>query len=67
MEKEIIVEDKRNHSYKLILKTDLDEEDEQLLKKNLYYSLYHQNWITNKPKYLKQCSDFIGIKNVKSK
>ena len=33
MEKEIIVEDKRNNSYKLILKIELDEEDEQLLKK----------------------------------
>ena len=33
MEKEIIVEDKRNDSYKLVLKIELDEEDEQLLKK----------------------------------
>ena len=33
MGKEIIVEDKRNNSYKLILKIELDEEDEQLLKK----------------------------------
>lgn len=33
MEKEIIVEDKKNDSYKLILKIELDEEDEQLLKK----------------------------------
>ena len=31
--KEIIVEDKRNDSYKLVLKIELDEEDEQLLKK----------------------------------
>ena len=35
MEKEIIIEDKRNDSYKLILKIKLDEEDEQLLKKRL--------------------------------
>ena len=33
MEKEIIVENKRNDSYKLVLKIELDEEDEQLLKK----------------------------------
>ena len=33
MGKEIIVEDKRNDSYKLVLKIELDEEDEQLLKK----------------------------------
>ena len=33
MEKEIIVEDKKNDSYKLILKVELDEEDELLLKK----------------------------------
>lgn len=33
MEKEITVEDKRNDSYKLVLKIELDEEDEQLLKK----------------------------------
>lgn len=33
MEKEIIVEDKKNDSYKLILKVELDEEDESLLKK----------------------------------
>ena len=35
MEKEIIVEDKRNDSYKLVLKIELDEEDEQLLKKKI--------------------------------
>ena len=35
MEKEIIVESKKNDSYKLILKVDLDEEDESLLKKRL--------------------------------
>lgn len=33
MEKEIIVEDKKNNSYKLILKVELDEDDEALLKK----------------------------------
>lgn len=33
MGKEIIVEDKKNDSYKLVLKIELDEEDEQLLKK----------------------------------
>ena len=33
MEKEIIVESKKNDSYKLILKVELDEEDELLLKK----------------------------------
>ena len=33
MEKEIIVEDKKNNSYKLILKVELDEDDETLLKK----------------------------------
>lgn len=33
MKKEIIVENKRNDAYKLILKIELDEEDEQLLKK----------------------------------
>ena len=35
MEKEIIVESKKNDSYKLILKVDLNEEDESLLKKRL--------------------------------
>ena len=38
MEKEIIVENKKNDSYKLILKVELDEEDESLLKKNSTYS-----------------------------
>lgn len=33
MEREIIVEDKKNNSYKLILKVELDEDDEALLKK----------------------------------
>ena len=33
MEREIIVEDKKNDSYKLALKIELDEDDEQLLKK----------------------------------
>lgn len=33
MEKEIIIKNKRNDSYKLILKVELDEEDESLLKK----------------------------------
>ena len=33
MEKEIIVENKKNDSYKLVLKVELDEEDELLLKK----------------------------------
>ena len=35
MEKEIIVESKKNDSYKLILKVELDEEDESSLKKRL--------------------------------
>ena len=35
MEKEIIIEDKKNDSYKLILKLELDEDDEKLLKKRL--------------------------------
>ena len=33
MEKEIIVEDKENNSYKLILKVELNKDDEALLKK----------------------------------
>ena len=66
MGKEIIVEDKRNDSYKLVLKIELDEEDEQLLKKDLIYSLYLQNWIMNKAKYLKHCSGITGIRIVKS-
>ena len=33
MEKEIVIEHKENKDYKLILKVDIDEEDEDLLKK----------------------------------
>ena len=33
MEKEIIVEDKKNKAYKLILKANINEDDENLLKK----------------------------------
>lgn len=33
MEKEIVIEDKKNKDYKLILKVELNEEDEDLLKK----------------------------------
>ena len=33
MEKEIVIENKENNSYKLILKVELDEDDEALLKK----------------------------------
>lgn len=33
MEKEIIVENKKNDLYKLILKVELDDDDERLLKK----------------------------------
>ena len=33
MEKEIVIENKKNDSYKLILKLELNEEDEDLLKK----------------------------------
>nr|DAQ38325.1 MAG TPA: hypothetical protein [Microviridae sp.] len=33
MEREIIVENKKNNSYKLILRVELDEDDEVLLKK----------------------------------
>lgn len=33
MEREIIVENKKNSSYKLILRVELDEDDEALLKK----------------------------------
>ena len=33
MEKLIVVEDKKNKNYKLILEVDLDREDEDLLKK----------------------------------
>lgn len=35
MEKEIVIENKENNSYKLILKLELDEDDEKLLKKRL--------------------------------
>lgn len=35
MEKEIVIENKENDSYKLILKLELDEDDEKLLKKRL--------------------------------
>ena len=35
MEKEIVIENKKNDSYKLILKLKLDEDDEKLLKKKL--------------------------------
>ena len=35
MEKEIIVEDKKNNLYKLILKVELDKDDEALIKKRL--------------------------------
>ena len=35
MEKEIVIESKKNDSYKLILKVELNREDEQLLKKKL--------------------------------
>ena len=38
MGKEIIVKSKKNDSYKLILKVELDEEDELLLKKDSTYS-----------------------------
>lgn len=33
MEKEIEIKDKKNNLYKLILKLELDEDDEELLKK----------------------------------
>ena len=33
MKKLIVVEDKKNKNYKLMLKVDIDEEDEDLLKK----------------------------------
>ena len=33
MEKEIVIENKKNKDYKLILKVDINEEDEDLLKK----------------------------------
>lgn len=35
MEKEIVIENKGNGSYKLILKVELDEDDEKLLKLKL--------------------------------
>lgn len=35
MEKEIVIENKENDSYKLILKLELDEDDEKLLKLKL--------------------------------
>lgn len=33
MKKEVVIEDKKNDSYKLILKVELNGEDEKLLKK----------------------------------
>ena len=35
MEKEIVIEDKKNKAYRLVLKANIDEEDENLLKKGL--------------------------------
>ena len=35
MEKEIVIENKENDSYKLILKLEIDEDDEKLLKNRL--------------------------------
>ena len=43
MGKEIIVEGKRNDSYKLILKVELDEDDELLLKKGLHLLALNKN------------------------
>ena len=37
MKKEIVIEHKENKDYKLILKVNLNEEDEDLLKKDLTY------------------------------
>ena len=35
MKKEVVLENKKNDSYKLILKLELDEDDEKLLRKRL--------------------------------
>ena len=41
--KEIVIENKENSAYKLILKVELDKEDEQLIKKDSIYLHYLQN------------------------
>lgn len=42
MEKELIVRSKSHEDYKLILKVDVDNDDEELLKKNFYMLVLSQ-------------------------
>lgn len=63
MEKEIIIESKKNDSYKLILKVELNREDEQLLKKRLNLLALSPNLSNEQTEILETLFGYYWYKN----
>ena len=63
MEKEIVIEDKKNKDYKLILKVELNEEDEDLLKKRFNLLALSPNLSDEKTGILETLFGYYWYKN----
>lgn len=67
MEKKIAIESKGNDSYKLILKVELDEEHEQLLKKGYIMLALSQNLSNKQTEIIEKLFGYYWYKNCKIK
>ena len=67
MEKEIVVEDKKNKAYKLILKANINEEDEKLLKKGYTLLALCQNLSSEQTEILESIFGYYWFKNCEIK
>ena len=63
MEKLIVVENKKNKNYKLILKVDLDREDEDLLKKRFNLLALSQKLSNEQTELLETLFGYYWYKN----
>lgn len=63
MEKLILVEDKKNKNYKLILEVDLDREDEDLLKKRFNLLALSQKLSNEQTELLETIFGYYWYKN----
>ena len=63
MEKLIVVEDKKNKNYKLILEVDLDREDEDLLKKRFNLLALSQKLSNEQTELLETLFGYYWYKN----
>lgn len=67
MEKKVVIESKKNDSYKLVLKVELDKEHEQLLKKGYIMLALSQNLSNKQIEIIEKLFGYYWYKNCKIK